>query len=161
MVLALSITGCGGSSNSGETKTETKTVTASSSTESTAPSTGASATTSAAANVDLPSLIPTPANVQQDKGPDPVADNGIHKYFEVGGSPSDAMNAYKALLEGKGWTLTVWHSGGGGGGGGATYSGTNGGAYGTFTGGGYGDTTYIQACAWPSKPANPQCGGDQ
>jgi hypothetical protein len=71
------------------------------------------------------------------------------------------MNSYKTLLEDKGWALTVWNTGGGGGGGGATYSGTNGSAYGTFTGGGYGDTTYIQACAWPSKPANPECGGDR
>lgn len=68
------------------------------------------------------------------------------------------MDAYKAALEAKGWTVSVLHTGGGGGGGGATYTGTNGDAYGVFTGGGYGDSTDLDACAWPSKPENPNCG---
>jgi hypothetical protein len=54
--------------------------------------------------------------------------------------------------------VTVQNSGGGGGGGGATYTGTNGNAYGVFTGGGYGSTTDVEACAWPVKPSNTDCG---
>ncbi|MET0703936.1 MAG: hypothetical protein ABWY93_30185, partial [Mycobacterium sp.] len=57
-----------------------------------------------------------------------------------------------------GWTLTVMNSGGGGGGGGATYTGTNGTAYGVFTGGGYGSISDVEACAWSARPANTDCG---
>jgi hypothetical protein len=42
---------------------------------------------------------------------------------------------------------------GGGGGGGATYTGTNGPAYGVFDGGGYEDKTWVDVCAWPAKPS--------
>lgn len=152
LAIAFSVSGCGSSSDSA-TKTETKTVTESATTSATTTTSG-----TAPAAADLPALIPAPDNVRRDGGPDTLAENGIHKYFEVAGAPADAMNAYKAILENKGWALTVWNSGGGNGGGGATYSGTNGSVYGVFTGGGYGDTTHIQACAWPSKPANPECG---
>ena len=69
------------------------------------------------------------------------------------------MDSYKAALEAKGWTVSVLNAGGGGGGGGATYTGTNGNAYGVFAGGGYGGSTDLDACAWPSKPSNPDCGG--
>jgi hypothetical protein len=80
-------------------------------------------------------------------------------HFPVNGSPTEVMDAYKTALEGKGWSLTVANSGGGGGGGGgATYTGTNGNAHGVFTGGGYGGTTDVDACAWPLKPANTNCG---
>ncbi|WP_232021826.1 hypothetical protein [Mycobacterium basiliense] len=68
------------------------------------------------------------------------------------------MDAYKTALEGYGWSVTAESSGGGGGGGGATYTGTNGDAYGVFTGGGFGSSTDIDACAWRSKPAAPSCG---
>jgi hypothetical protein len=64
------------------------------------------------------------------------------------------MDSYKTALGGKGWSLTVENSGGGG----ATYTGTNGAAYGVFSGGGYGSTTDINACAWPSKPSDTNCG---
>ena len=57
--------------------------------------------TATTANEELPSLIPTPANAQQTRGPDPIADNGIHMYFQVDGAPSDVMNAYKTALEAK------------------------------------------------------------
>ena len=85
--------------------------------------------------------------------------NGIHMYFQVNGSPNDVMGpAYKTALEGKGWSVTtIVTSGGGGGGGGATYTGTNGKAYGVFDGGGFNTTTYIDVCTWPSKPSNPNC----
>ncbi|GLE52568.1 hypothetical protein ATCCBAA256_21310 [Mycobacterium montefiorense] len=116
------------------------------------------ATTTSAAPTDLRSLIPTPANTQRTDGPDSIADNGIHLHFLVNGSPSDAMGGYKAALEGASWAVTVVSSGGGGEGGGATYTGTNGNSYGVFSGGGYGSTTDIDACAWPAKPANPDCG---
>ncbi|WP_431233058.1 hypothetical protein ACQ856_27755 [Mycolicibacterium psychrotolerans] len=126
-----------------------------------AATTATSATTTAdAAPVaadQLPSLVPTPANSQTTKGPDNIADGGIHLYFQVNGSPTDVMTAYKASLEAKGWTVTTMVTSGGQGGGGATYTGTNGGAYGVFDGGGYSSNTYLDVCAWPTKPANPNC----
>ncbi|HKP42069.1 hypothetical protein [Mycobacterium sp.] len=106
----------------------------------------------------MQSLLPTPPNSQQTKGPDNIADSGIHTYFQVNGSPNEVMDAYKAALEGKGWQVTtIVTSNGGGGGGGATYTGTNGDAYGVFDGGGFETTTYLNVCAWPTKPANPNC----
>jgi hypothetical protein len=30
-----------------------------------------------------------------------------------------------------------------------------------FSGGGYGGSTDVDACAWPTKPANPNCGHHQ
>jgi len=164
MVIGLTAAACGHSSDSGATKTETETVTASTSasatTTSSSMSSSASATTGAGAGTDVQSLIPTPANAQRTDGPDSIADNGVHKHFGVNGSPSSVMDSYKAALESKGWTVSVLDSGGGGGGGGATYTGTNGNAYGVFAGGGYGGSTDLDACAWPSKPSNPSCGGN-
>jgi hypothetical protein len=109
--------------------------------------------------VDLKALVPTPAGTAKSKGPDAIADNGIHQYFQVDGGPNEVMNAFKAALEGKGWEVsTIVSSGGGpGGGGGATYTGTHGDAYGVFDGGGYQNSTYIDVCTWPAKPANPNC----
>lgn len=128
---------------------------------SSAPTTASPASTTASAapvGADkLPSLVPTPANSQKTKGPDTIADGGIHLYFQVNGSPTDVMNAYKAALEDKGWEVTTMVTSGGQGGGGATYTGTNGSAYGVFDGGGYNATTYLDVCAWPAKPANPNC----
>jgi hypothetical protein len=112
----------------------------------------------APSSTDLQSLIATPANTQRTDGPDSIQENGIHLHFLVNGSPTDVMGAYKTALEGKSWSLVVQNSGGGGGGGGATYRGTNGNAYGVFTGGGYGSTTDVDACAWPAKPSNTNCG---
>jgi hypothetical protein len=128
--------------------TATKTVTASVS----------QATTTTSSNSDLQALIPAPANTQRTDGPDSVQENGTHLHFLVNGSPTDVMAAYKTALEGKSWAVTVQNSGGGGGGGGATYTGTNGNAYGVFDGGGYGSTTDIDACVWPSKPSDASCG---
>jgi hypothetical protein len=101
--------------------------------------------------------VPTPANSQATKGPDRIADNGIHLHFQVNGSPSDVMSAYKAALQGKGWAVTTIVTSAGAGGGGATYTGTNGNAYGVFDGGGFNTSTFIDVCAWPAKPANPNC----
>jgi hypothetical protein len=123
-----------------------------------ATSTPSATTTATGASADLPSLIPTPTNTQRTDGPDAIHDNGTHLHFLVNGTPSDAMAAYKTALEGKGWTVTVQNSGGNQGGGGATYTGTNGSAYGVFTGGGYGNNTDINACAWQSKPSDTNCG---
>jgi hypothetical protein len=112
----------------------------------------------ATADTNLQSLIPTPANTQRTDGPDNIQENGIHLHFLVNGSPSDVMGAYNTALQGKGWAVTVASSGGGYGGGGATDTGTNGASYGVFTGGGYGSTTDVDACAWPTKPSNTDCG---
>lgn len=107
----------------------------------------------------LQSLIPTPANTQRTDGPTAIPDNGIHMHFLVNGAGADVLSAYKTALEGKGWAVTVVSSGGWGGTGGATYTATQGDTYGVFGGGGSGSTTDVGACAWPSKPANPNCGG--
>jgi hypothetical protein len=104
-------------------------------------------------------LIPTPANTQRTDGSASIPDSGIHMHFLVNGSPPDVLDAYKTALEGKGWVVTVVSSGGWAGAGGATYTGTQGDTYGVFSGGGSASTTDVSACAWPSKPSNPNCGG--
>ena len=122
--------------------------------------TTAASSSAAASPVDstqLPALVPTPAGTQNTKGPDSIADNGIHLRFQVSGAPADVMNAYKAALGTKGWAVTTVVTSGGRGGGGATYTGTNGAAFGVFDGGGYQDKTWVDVCAWPSKPADPNC----
>src|ERR1700761_542276 len=119
----------------------------------------ATTTTSPASATQLQSLIPTPANTQRADGPTSIPDSGIHMHFLVNGGGTDVLNTYKTALEGKGWAVTVVSSGGWGPSGGATYTGTQGNTYGVFGGGGNGSTTDVSACAWPSKPANPNCGG--
>jgi hypothetical protein len=119
-----------------------------------APALIALGTATANASSDMQSLVPTPANTQRTDGPNAMRESGMNEHFLVNGAPSDVMSAYKSALEGQGWNLTVANSGRGG----ATFTGTNGSAYGVFTGGGYGTTTDIQACAWPAKPSNTHCG---
>lgn len=126
----------------------------SSSSEPAAQTTHETATT----GTDLQSLLPTPADTQQTKGPNQIADNGIHMFYQVNGTPNDVLDAYKSALEGKGWQVTtIVTSAGGSSGGGATYTGTHGDAYGVFDGGGFNTSTFIDVCTWPSKPANPNC----
>jgi hypothetical protein len=107
----------------------------------------------------LQSLMPTPANTQLTDGPASIPDDGIHMHFLVNGSATDVLGAYKTALERKGWAVTVVSSDGWGGAGGATYTGTRGTTYAAFSGGGSGSTTDLNACAWPSQPSNPNCGG--
>jgi hypothetical protein len=163
LVIGLLTAACGGSGDSGS-KTVTETASASTTTTSAAPAmTGPAMTGPAmtgAANADLQSLIPTPASSQRTDGPEGIQENGTHKHFLVTGSPTEVMDAYKTALEGSGWTLVVENSGGGSGGGGATYTGTNGDAYGVFVGGGYANTTDVNSCAWPAKPSNTNCGSN-
>jgi hypothetical protein len=125
--------------------------------------TQATATAAAPSGARLQSLLPTPESSQQTQGPDGIADHGLHMRYQVNGSPGTVMDAYKAALEVKGWEVTtIVTSGSGGGGGGATYTGTNGDAYGVFDGGGFKTTTYVNVCTWPTKPENPNCSrGDQ
>lgn len=102
--------------------------------------------------------MPTPANTATTKGPDAIADDGVHLHFQVDGAPAAVMDAFKTDLTGKGWDVTtIVTSAGEGGGGGATYTGTNGDAYGVFDGGGYQNKTFIDVCTWPTKPAVPTC----
>ena len=123
-------------------------------------SNSATKTSSPATGAQLQSLVPTPANTQRTDGPDSIPDSGIHLHFVVNGAATAVMDAYKTALEGKGWAVTVVASGGWGPAGGATYTGTQGDTYGVFSGGGgSNNTTDISACAWPSKPLNPNCGG--
>jgi hypothetical protein len=147
LALAVGLTGTACSSSDSGNK----------SSSSTSASTSTSATAAPVATDQLPGLVPTPANSQGTKGPDSIADNGIHLQFTVNGAPSDVMAAYKAALKDKGWAVTTIVTSGGGGGGGATYTGTNGSAYGVFDGGGFNTSTYINVCAWPTKPAEPNC----
>ena len=115
-------------------------------------------TTAPSAPVEsLGSLIPTPTGTHQTRGPDAIADNGIHLHYQVDGAPSDVMTAYKSALENTGWSVTTIITSGGGGGGGATYTGTHGDAYGVFDGGGYEKNTYLDVCTWAAKPADPNC----
>lgn len=102
-------------------------------------------------------MVPAPAGATMIKGPDSIPDNGIHFHYEVKGAPGEVMDAYKKELEAKGWDVTTVVTSGNGGGGGATYSGTNGAAYGVFDGGGPSAMTYIDVCTWAAKPANPNC----
>lgn len=103
-------------------------------------------------------MIPIPANSARTDGPDPIQDNGIHLHFLVNGAPMDVLGAYKTALLGKNWSLIVDSSSGNGDGGTATYTASNGKAFGVFTGGGFGGTTDIAACAWPSNPSDNHCG---
>lgn len=160
MAIGLLAAACSSSPSSTTTTTTAATKSTTSVTVGATPTSSQTAPTTTAGSRDLQSLIPTPANSQRTDGPDPIHDNGSHKHFLVSGSPSEVMGAYKTALEGAGWSVTVANSGGGGGAGGATYTGTNGGAYGVFTGGGYGGTTDVNACAWPSKPSDTNCGSD-
>lgn len=160
LAVRLAAAACGGSGESSST-TVTETVSASTtSTTSAATPTTSAAAAPTSASADLQSLIPTPANSQRTDGPDGVQESGVHKHFLVSGSPTEVMDAYKTALEGAGWALVVENAGGGGGGGGATYTGTNGDAYGVFVGGGYGSTTDVNSCAWPAKPSNTNCGSN-
>ncbi len=139
--IALSGTACG-SSDSGKTAASSNS--------------SASSSLSSAAAADsgqLTSLVPTPENTNTTKGPDSLADNGIHLYFQVSGAPADVMKAYRAALEAKKWDVATVVSSDSG----ATYTGTNGAAYSVVDGGGYQDKTYIDVCAWPAKPADPNC----
>jgi hypothetical protein len=159
MAVGLVASACSGSSDSGTQKTtEAATSATSSGTAAATTTSQGTATAAPGGGTGLQSLLPTPPNSQQTKGPDNIADSGIHMYFQVNGSPNEVMDAYKAALEGKGWQVTtVVTSNGAGGGGGATYTGTNGDAYGVFDGGGFDTTTYLNVCTWPTKPANPNC----
>lgn len=118
-----------------------------------------SSPTAAIQAIQLQSLIPTTANTQRTDGPDMIPDNGVSMHFLVNGASTGVMDAYKTALQGKGWTVTVVASGGWQGAGGATYTATQGDIYGVFTGGGTEVTSDVRACVWPSKPANPNCGG--
>lgn len=151
MALGLVVAACGNSPNS-------STATSTSASSKTVTTTVSQATTTTSGNTDLQPLIPIPANTQRTDGPDSITENGIHLHFFVNGSPMDVMGAYKTALQGKSWSLIVDSSSGGGGGGGATYTASNGNAFGVFSGGGYGGTTDIDACAWPSKPSDTSCG---
>ena len=151
-----------GCSTTKETSSTTTTETSAATTTTAAGTTTAAATTRAAPTTakpaDVKSLVPTPANTAETKGPDAIANDGVHLHFQVNGAPKEVMDAFKIDLEGKGWDVTtIVTSDNGGGGGGATYTGTNGAAYGVFDGGGYDNKTYLDVCTWPTKPADPNC----
>ncbi len=160
VVVGMVTAACGGSGGSDST-TVTETVSASATTATAGTTTDTSATAApTSAGADLQSLLPAPANSQRTDGPDGIQEGGVHKHFLVNGAPGEVMDGYKTALEDAGWTLVVENEGGGGGGGGATYTGTNGDAYGVFAGGGYGSTTDVNSCAWPAKPSDTNCGSN-
>lgn len=156
MAVGFVASACGSTSDSGATTTAA-TAGATTSAPAATTTTSPAAAPAPADAADLQSLVPTPGDVQQTFGLDAIADNGIHVKFAVSGAPGDVMSAYKAALESKGWSVTTIVSSTGGGGGGATYTGANGDAYGVFDGGGFDTTTYLNVCAWPSQPADPNC----
>lgn len=121
----------------------------------------ATKTTSPASATQLQSLIPAPASTQRTDGPEAIPNDGIQMHFLVNGSSTDVLDAYKTALEGQGWAVTVVSSGGWQGAGGATYTARKGETYGVFTGGGSDGATDVRACAWPSQPSNPNCGGSR
>ncbi|OBF11261.1 hypothetical protein [Mycobacterium sp. ACS4331] len=111
-------------------------------------------------SADLPALIPAPADAQETRGPDDISDGGVHMFFRVDGEPGSVMDAYQSALEAKGWQVTVVSTSDGDnerGGGGAVLTGAHGAAYGVIDGGGYQNKTFVDVCAWPSKPAKPVC----
>ncbi|HNM86958.1 MAG: hypothetical protein U0Q20_11690 [Mycobacterium sp.] len=144
-----------GCSTTKETSSTTTTEASAATTTTAAETTTAAATTAKPA--DVKSLVPTPANTAETKGPDAIANDGVHLHFQVNGAPKEVMDAFKIDLEGKGWDVTTIVTSDNGGGGGATYTGTNGAAYGVFDGGGYDNKTYLDVCTWPTKPADPNC----
>ncbi|MDV3127980.1 hypothetical protein M1247_23895 [Mycobacterium sp. 21AC1] len=149
MTVSLVAAACGSTNSAAETTEATTTTTA--------PSTTSQAAAAPVDSGQLQSLIPTPAN-SEATGPDTIPNNGVHLHYKVNAAPNDAMQAYKAALTDKGWAVTtIVSSGGGEGGGGATFTGTHGEAYGVFDGGGFASTTFIDVCAWPTKPADPNC----
>jgi hypothetical protein len=106
-----------------------------------------------AADAYLRGLVPTPATTNRTDGPDSIHDGGIHLHFWAAGSPADVLGAYKAALLDGHWTLIVDSSSGRG----TTYTARNGNTFGVFTGGGFGGATDIDACVWPSAPADKDC----
>ncbi|WP_233211240.1 hypothetical protein [Mycobacterium sp. shizuoka-1] len=160
VAMAVAVTGaaCSKSDSGSTASTSPSAASTSAASASSSPSSASTPASAAPVGTDqLQSLVPTPANTQVTKGPDTLAEGGVHVFFKVDGSPNDVMTAYKAALEGKGWTVTTMVTSGGDGGGGATYTGTNGAAYGVFDGGGYNTNTYLDVCTWPTKPATPNC----
>jgi hypothetical protein len=155
--LGLVAAACSNSSNS-NTATPTSTTASKTVTASVSQATTTTTTTTTSANTDLQALIPVPPNTQRTDGPEPIQENGIHLHFFVNGSPVEVMGAYKTALLGKNWTLILDSSSNGGSGGGATYTASNGNAFGFFNGGGWGNTLDIDACAWPTKPSDTSCG---
>ena len=145
-------------SNSSSSNTATQTSSTASKTVTASVSQATTTTTAASANTDLQALIPVPANTTHTDGPDPVQENGIHLHFVVNGPPVEVMAAYKTALLGKNWSLILDSSSNGGSGGGATYTASNGNAFGFFNGGGWGSTVDIDSCAWPAKPSDTSCG---
>ena len=133
--------------------------TSDSATESSGASTPAASATQNSSPAQLQALVPVPAGTNHTDGPDTISDNGIHLHFVVGGAPAEVMKAYRAALTSSGWAVTtiVSSDGAPGGGGGATYTGTKADSYGVFDGGGWGGATYVNVCAWTSKPAEPDC----
>lgn len=113
MAIGLAATACSPVTEKAEATTTTAPAATTTTTTSTATSDGAA----------VAPLLPTPADVQQSRGPDEIADGGIHLHYQVNGSPTEVMTAYKNALQSKGWTVTTIITSGGGGGGGATYTG--------------------------------------
>lgn len=109
----------------------------------------------------MQALVPTPANTRETNGPDVIPGDGIHLHFVVDGAPGDVVGAYKSAFEGKGWDVTTIVTSTGGGGGGATYTATHGDAYSVIDGGGYDKNTFVNVCAWATKPADPNCSRDR
>jgi ABC-type glycerol-3-phosphate transport system substrate-binding protein len=121
---------------------------------------GCSSSEPAKSATDLPELIPEPGGASESKGPNDIPDDGVHMFFRVDGEPGAVMDAYQSALEAEGWEITVVSTSGGDnarGGGGAILTGAHGDAYSVVDGGGWEGKTFVDVCAWPTKPDKPVC----
>ena len=109
---------------------------------------------------DLLAGVPELANVEF-QAEDAIQEGGRHFFFKSTASPADVVGGYQAALEAAGWAIES--SGGGGdpfgmfasGAGLTTNDGTR---YITVNAGGPSGQIFVDACIWPAKPNDTNCG---
>ncbi len=95
------------------------------------------------------------------KAEDAIQEGGRHFFLTSSASPMDVIGSYQSALEAAGWTI---ESSGGGGdpfgmfGGGAGLTANDGTRYISVNAGGPGGQTFVDACIWPTKPSDTNCG---
>jgi hypothetical protein len=95
------------------------------------------------------------------KAEDAIHEGGRHFFFNSTNSPANVVSGYEALLIEAGWEIL--ESGGGGDpfgffGGGAGLTATDGTRVLKLNAGGPTGQTFVDACVWPTAPANNYCG---
>jgi predicted RNA-binding protein with PUA-like domain len=100
--------------------------------------------------------IPEPANATF-QAEDTIQQGGRHFFYTSSTAPGEFVSDYQAALESAGWTIQ--DSGGDPFGAfGAGLTATNDTRYLKLNAGGPPGSTFIDACVWPSPPANDNCG---